>query len=313
MAWLTGRDVKQVVVDREKSYPGKGTVDLYFGVGFFDEGSMTVLIEVKVHDYLSATAKQLETYYNAALEEKSGEVLIVYMTQFNQGSFNQNWGALEPDTLREFASLKAIFGKSDCFRHVTWQDFYSFIEAYRSRLSVEQQNMLQLQKKWMLAKTIKDLEEKIVHVGVRDLLEFFDAGIDIREELPFGREVTKNKRINYVINLAYCTEEQLNKVILTLKGLADSASIDRRPCHNTAQDTMEGAKRFLTTLVSNEKLWRLASFYVSLFDFTHQKHYLHFNGTGSRGFSIRANVTGKGMVSLCTLWANNTLEFSLQR
>ena len=41
--------------------------------------------------------------------------------------------------------------------------------------------------------------------------------------------------------------------------------------------------------------------------------YLLLNGTGTRGFSIIVEIIGKGNVSLCTLWSNKTIEFSLNR
>lgn len=313
LEWVLGVDFPgEVTVSREKPYPGKGTVDLYFTAELDDGSKARVLVEVKVHDYLSATLGQLETYYRAALEEKADDVYLVYLTQLNEKHFSKDWGAAEPNTIKEFEGIQRV-KKTACFRHISWHDFYRFIEPYESELAGEQRQMLQLQKKWMLSKTIRDLENNTVDVGCRDLVEFFDADLNLVDELPFGKKVSKNRRVNYVINLTDCSEKQLDKTFDVIQKLARSASIDKRPFQETAVETMEGAKVFLAGLVSDESKWGLAAFYSSLFDFAHHLDYLHFNGTGTRGFSLRANIVGRGAVSLCTLWSNGIIEFSIKR
>ena len=57
-----------ISIVRERNYKGKGSIDLF--INFEEDGIKThVLIEVKVHDYLSAAKGQIRTYYEAALEE----------------------------------------------------------------------------------------------------------------------------------------------------------------------------------------------------------------------------------------------------
>lgn len=54
---------ERINVDRERSYPKKGSIDIFIE---FMTGTKkhALLIEVKVHDYLSATDGQISTYYN---------------------------------------------------------------------------------------------------------------------------------------------------------------------------------------------------------------------------------------------------------
>jgi len=40
---------------------------------------------------------------------------------------------------------------------------------------------------------------------------------------------------------------------------------------------------------------------------------LKFNGTGTRGFSIKLEIHGKHEISLCTIYRNKTIDFSLKR
>ncbi len=47
--------------------------------------------------------------------------------------------------------------------------------------------------------------------------------------------------------------------------------------------------------------------------FAHKTEYLSLNGTGTSGFSIRVEIKGKGEISLCTLYRNKLIDFSLKR
>ncbi len=40
---------------------------------------------------------------------------------------------------------------------------------------------------------------------------------------------------------------------------------------------------------------------------------LRLYGTGTRGFSVKLEVLDKGEISLCTLYRNKTIEFSIKR
>ncbi|MBS4022290.1 MAG: hypothetical protein KGZ79_07690 [Dethiobacter sp.] len=301
-----------VCFDREKSYRGKGTIDLYI---CFDAGGVKtdVLIEVKVHDYLSATAGQINTYYRAALGDE-GEVYFIYLTQFNKGNFHSSSGALTPPTLEEFESASNEFERfRKCLKHISWYDFYNFIGKYEDSLTREQGLILSLQRQWMREKCKKDIDSNVVEVGSRDLTEFFETNLDIEQELPFGIRINKNQRVSFRIDLARCGERELNKLLEVIGGLAEAGNIDRRVPRETEEHTRKAAAEFLAGLAENESSWALLAFYASLFDFVHKADHLQLNGTGSRGFSIRVNVQGKGIISLCTLWSNKTVEFSLKR
>jgi len=47
--------------------------------------------------------------------------------------------------------------------------------------------------------------------------------------------------------------------------------------------------------------------------FAHKTEYLSLNGTGTSGFSIRVEIKGKEEISLCTLYRNKLIDFSLKR
>jgi hypothetical protein len=306
---------KLVCFHREKSYRGKGSIDLF--ICFETDGIKTdVLIEVKVHDYLSATTGQISTYYRAALDEKGdeGEVYFIYLTQFNLNNFDPSSGAVNPLTLGEFESASTELAKYKKYmKHIVWDDFYQFIGRYEDSLTKEQVLILSLQRQWMQEQCKKDIESNIVEVGSRDLTEFFKTDLNIERELSFGRKLNKNKRVSLVINLAQCDEKELAKVLEVIRGLAEASNIDRRIQMDSEEHTRKAAAEFLVSLAENESGWSLLAFYASLFDFVYKAVYLQLNGTGSRGFSIRVIVQGKGIISLCTLWSNKTVEFSLKR
>jgi hypothetical protein len=51
----------------------------------------------------------------------------------------------------------------------------------------------------------------------------------------------------------------------------------------------------------------------ALFRLASEMSHLRLNGTGTRGFSIKLEVLDKGEISLCTLYRNKTVDFSLKR
>ena len=94
---------------------------------------------------------------------------------------------------------------------------------------------------------------------------------------------------------------------------ADSNNIDKKVKQATRDDTLLAAKEFLKSLSENEENWHLLSFYSSLFNFVNSTDYLLLYGTGTRGFSIKVNIKRKGIISMCTLWANKKIDFSIKR
>ena len=97
-----------------------------------------------------------------------------------------------------------------------------------------------------------------------------------------------------------------------IKAFAGSKYIDKKIKQVTLDDTLMSAKEFLKTLSENETNWHLLSFYSSLFNFVNNRDSLLLYGTGTRGFSIRVNVKKKGNISMCVLWANKKIDFSVK-
>jgi len=80
----------------------------------------------------------------------------------------------------------------------------------------------------------------------------------------------------------------------------------------TEEQTLEAAVGFLTEMAANKE-WLLLRFYAGLFRLASEMSHLRLNGTGTRGFSIKLEVLDKGEISLCTLYRNKTVDFSMKR
>ena len=71
-----------ITIIREKNYPQKGSIDIF--LIFNSNGIKTViLIEVKVHDYLSVKPGQIITYYEAA------KILLVFFPSLLKIEYRQ--------------------------------------------------------------------------------------------------------------------------------------------------------------------------------------------------------------------------------
>ncbi len=99
----------------------------------------------------------------------------------------------------------------------------------------------------------------------------------------------------------------------TINALASSQSVGQKHARQTPEDTLSAAKARLCALTENVSDWPLLSFYARLFGLVNSTNHILLHGTGSKGFAIRVDIVGKGPVSLCTLWNNGTIEFSLKR
>ncbi len=75
---------------------------------------------------------------------------------------------------------------------------------------------------------------------------------------------------------------------------------------------MQAVEEFLSELAINRE-WKVLGFYAMLIEYAHKTEYLCLNGTGTSGFSIRVDIKGKGEISLCTLYRNKLIDFSLKR
>lgn len=303
---------EDIQIFREKNYTGKGTIDLMFN--FKSKGRRTnFLIEVKVHDYLSATSGQIKTYYDAALSQLSDtDVYFVYLTQFNE---DPPENIAQPPTITEFDQAKKAMGRNkDRIIHIDWREYHDFIENYESSFSSEEKLMLSLQKEWITEKCMNDLNNNKSGVTDRDLTYYFkDISLDIIEELPFGNIITKRSKKIYKIDLSERIPEELQKIIEIIKEFSKSDNIDKKGDKKTSDVTMTAASEFLASLAQGEDNWKLLSFYSYLFNYINTSDYLKLFGTGSRGFSLKVKIIGDNEISLCTIWCDKTIDFSLER
>ncbi len=301
-----------IVVKREHLYQNIGSIDIF--MTFRSEGKEYALfLEVKVHDYGSAKSDQISRYCQAGLHDERYEgIFFVYLTQFNEKTDFTN--KARPLVLFE----ESRYGKKllqNRFSHLSWEEMHEFLDTYDHALTEEQQLLRSLQKQWILQKSRKDLEEKdIQNLGNRGLADYFpDVTLDITQELPFGEAVEKNRRAKWIVTLQGLQEEQLAKVLSVIKSYIESNAVNTVKEYSTEDKTLQEAKTFICELVQQVDTWTLASFYTQLFSLAEQTSYIHFYGTGTRGFSMKVDILGKGEISLCTIYRNKKLEFSLRR
>jgi hypothetical protein len=312
---LSFEKVSEVSIEREHFYFDQGSIDLF--IRFKDNGHEThVLIEVKVHDYKSAKKGQIERYYDAdtiTLDEK-GKTYFIYLTQFNDKNRPTTDDISTPPTIEVFEASKARLRNKN-LRHVNWEEFHKFLEQFLKTLSVEEKTMVSLQKKWVLAQSIKDLSENTNTVGQRPLSDYFeDITTDIQIALPFGKKKSLSNRLIYTIPLLDLEKEHLDKIIQIIEEFSNSNSVNSSKRYQTEPETLSNVKMFLTNLAQNEKSWLLLYFYTSLLVLIGKTGHLKLNGTGISGLSIKLRINGKGEISLCTLWLKeNKIEFALLR
>lgn len=305
-------DHTNIHVRREKNYPGKGAIDVFFSFEY-QEKEVHVLLEVKVHDYFSVTKGQIKTYYEAAQEELGiGTIYFIYLTEFTTNNFPKNENIGPPATLQEFEDSQQSL-KNENLAHISWEDFHEFIRPFIGDLQEEERLMLELQKSWITAKVEKELKDNAIDIGERDILDYFDdITINLEKVLP-GKKTAKNNRLNYIIDTARCSQPELDKIFDVIRQFSLSKKVDKRLIKPTDDSTLKAVGTFLGNLAQDEMNWKLVSFYSKLFDFAHTTKYTILHGTGTRGFSIRVSIQDKGTLSLCTLWKNRTIEFSLKR
>jgi len=287
----------KTIVDRERVYPKKGSIDIF--IEFLNSGKKyALLIEIKVHDYLSATDDQIITYYNVAIEDGTyDEVYFIYLTQFT--GKNDFQGIATPKTIDEAKKGKELI--KERFKHMSWEQMHNFLANYYEKLTEEQQLIVSLNKQWILQKCRADLEINKIDVGERGLEDyFFDQKIDLRKGLPFGNEIYENKRQIWRINASTLEEEQLDAVLDVIGTYTESNTVNKIKQYKTEELTLQGAKDFLMQLAQSAEEWKLLSFYSKLFRLAEKASYLKFHGTGTRGFSIKLEIQGKGEISLCT-------------
>lgn len=297
-------------IKREYNYNKKGSVDIF--IDFTSKGKDSeLLIEVKVHDYLSATDGQISTYYNAATKDnKDKQVYFIYLTQFtNKDNFD---GVFSPKTIDEAIKGKNLIKQN--FAHISWKDMHTFLSNYYEIMTEEQKLIVSLNNQWITEKCKIDFEKNKIDIGDRGIEDYFyDVNIDIKKELNFGRSITKNKREIWIINLLELEDKQLDLVLEVIKSFSQSEAVNKLRKYKTEEITIEAAKKFLEKMLSNQEEWKLVGFYSRLFAQVENTNYLKFNGTGTRGFSIKLEIKTSGEISLCTVYSNKTIEFSLKR
>ncbi len=301
---------ENIYVSRECSYNDKGSIDIF--IEFTDSGEKCALmIEVKVHDYFSATDGQISTYYNAVVEDGSyRKVYFIYLTQFTEE--NDFTEITEPKTIIEAKKGKELIKNE--FIHISWEQMHSFLAQYYDILTEEQKLIVSLNRQWILYQCRVDLEANKIDVGERGLEDyFFDIKFDIRNVLSFGKEVYENNRQILRIDLSVLDEKQLDIVLDAIKAYTSSNAVNKSKQYKTEDLTLHGAKEFFVNMIQRIEEWKLLSFYSRLFHFAVNESYLKFNGTGSRGFSIKLEIKGKGEISLCTIYRNRIIDFSLTR
>ena len=300
---------EHITVFREKSYPKKGSIDIFVEFAA-KERKCALLIEAKVHDYLSVSDNQIGTYYQAVQEDHYyDDIYFIYLTQFNEKT---NFDSIaQPRSLMEGARGKELIG--DRFRHITWDDLHSFMNRYKSDFSREQKMMLEMHLSWIKDKNKTDLENNKVESGERSLADYFtDSEEAIDKLIELGEQFNQDKRLKLKLDLDKLDDSQLDIVLDAIKLLSQSESVNYKKVYTTNEQTLEAVADFLSELSINHK-WKLLRFYSGLFNYANQKRYLRIHGTGSRGFSIRVDVIDMGEISLCTLYGSKSIHFSLKR
>jgi uncharacterized protein YfbU (UPF0304 family) len=159
-----------------------------------------------------------------------------------------------------------------------------------------------------------DLETNKIDVGERALEDYFsDIKKDIGIILSFGDEVYEKNRKILRINTSKLSPKELDSILDIIEMYSNSNAVNKLKQYKTDESTLQAAKDFLSQMAQNPEEWELLSFYTRLFNFAERASYLKFYGTGTRGFSIKVDIIGKTEISLCTIYRNRTIDFSLKR
>ncbi|TFG05702.1 hypothetical protein EU538_11190 [Candidatus Thorarchaeota archaeon] len=218
---------------------------------------------------------------------------------------------MEPRSLVEAARGRELIG--DRFLHLTWMDVHAFLEKHWTRLSKEQQLMVDLHRSWIVEKGRTDLVMNVVDVGERSLEDYLgDVSAALTALEPLGRKVSDKRTRKLRIDVTRLDDIERDVVYEAIHNLAGSESVNRKREYTTDEATLQAAADFLSELAGNYE-WGLLRFYTGLFRLAHETRHLRLYGTGTRGFSIKLEVIDRGEISLCTLWRSMHIEFSLKR
>ena len=301
-------------VHREKSYKTIGSIDLFISFSDTAKRECALIIEVKVHDFLSATKDQTFRYYNAVSKDTQfDEVYLIYLTQFNNKNFSEHDQIERPSTIPEFEKLTTKYPhKKNHFRHVNWMELHDFIDQYSKGFTYELNLMISLQKAWIIDQINLDKEDHKVSEGQRGFAELFD-GIDLRSKIPNGRSYKQTNRDKYEVDLLNSSQEELDNVLNLIILVCNSKSLDRKNRFICEPDTVIAVSKFLSHLSSKTDYFKILGFYSRLFDFVLNTDHILLNGTGGVGFSIIANLMKYKRISICTIYKSHKIVFSLKR
>jgi hypothetical protein len=259
---------------------------------------------------LSVSDHQISTYYNAVSDDQIyDQIFFIYLTQFNE---RDNFECTaQPKSLVEAERGRTLIGERFC--HLTWLELHRFMEDHSNKLSPEQQLMLGLHKSWISDKCLSDLANNLVETGDRNLTDYLvDVDEALKNLLPLGRVVAENSKVKLRIDLNNLNATKLDVLLDSITVFAASTSVNRRKEYQTEEQTLEAAIGFLTEMAANKE-WLLLRFYAGLFRLASDTNHLRLFGTGTRGFSVKLEVLDKGEISLCTLYRNKTVDFSMKR
>lgn len=311
-------DISNLYVENEFPYNKVGAIDIYLGFSTSDKEHI-IIIEVKVHDFLSVTQGQLKTYYNAAIKESPNAIIdVIYLTQFNRNNLPKKPAIILPPSIKEYENFISNKVQDwNHFHHLNWTEIYTYINSHITILSPTHKVILELQQKWMLYDITKTIQEKTVDQKNRSIKHYFGVDIDLNIKLPFGNPVDKKNRTSYLIQMKELKEKDLDTILTVIETLINAKTVCRsyKPTNewSGSYTGKNPAKDLLIKLSEKPENLLLLSFYSKLFSIILSKKYVELNGTGKRGFSLKVK-TDNGIISLCTLWTiNHTIEFSLLR
>jgi len=309
-----GIEVTVLTVSREQPYTDVGSIDLFIRFKDARDRKCALIIEVKVHDYLSATKDQINRYYEAVTNDnKYQDVYLIYLTQFNDKNLQVADSISRPNTLTNFESLLSAYpNKSDHFEHINWIEVHTFLDKHIDQLSPELKLMLYLQKIWILKQIDHDKEGHKVRTGKRQFADLFD-GLDPRSIFPELKSHNQKGKEKLDINMLQCTRQELDDLFTFIVDVTSSASLISKHSRKSNANTIEAAKRFLEELSNDPSKYKILGFYAKLFDYVLATDHIQLNGTGRMGFSIIADHVNIGKISICTILAVHKLSFSLVR
>lgn len=302
-------------VNREKWYEGSGSIDLFIQFTDMQQRKCVLLIEVKVHDYLSVSKGQLERYYKVVKADgKFYEIYFVYLTQFSLNNFTPDIGKniTKPPTLAEFEEFIKRNSEIGKFFHLNWEEVHDFIKSQANQLTPELAHMADLQKIWITAQMDLDLHNNTNKGGTRSFKEIF-GGQDIDIDKFKGQVVSIESRVNVEINLLFLDQDKLNELLTFIVDATHASTLLRKQNFKMEAETLEAVCNLLRGLAADPETFPLLAFYAKLFNYVIRTDHLLLNGTGNRGFSIIATHENIPKLSVCTILKSHKVIFGLLR